>query len=268
MKDYSKYVILSDMDGTLLDSSTRVSDRNKEAVRRFTDGGGRFAISTGRTQNNVRELVEGVSINTPSILYNGSALYDLEQERFWEKRLLDKDKLYALVERCLKDCPQINVQIYNETDINFVSPEHSADRAFVMDHMPCRFVDLEAVKGENWLKILLFGDNLKLRGLKEEMDAMGLRQHADYVFSSPVYLEILPLGVNKGSMLLELKEHLKSENRVFYAIGDYHNDRELLLNADVAAAPENALEEIKKLASLITPSNDEDAIAWLIEHLE
>lgn len=268
MKDYSNYAILSDMDGTLLNSSTTVSDKNKAAVRRFVSGGGRFAVSTGRTQNNVRELIKGVSINTPSILYNGSALYDLERECFCEKHLLEKERLYALIERCLKAYPQINIQIYNETDINFVSPEHLADRGFVLDHMPCRFVDFEAVKGENWLKILLFGDNQMLRGLKEEMDAMGLCQSVDYVFSSPVYLEILPLGVNKGSTLLELKERLKAENRVFCAIGDYNNDRELLLNADVAAAPENALEEIKELASLLTPSNDEDAIAWLIDHLE
>lgn len=57
------------------------------------------------------------------------------------------------------------------------------------------------------------------------------------------------------------------EGRQIVAIGDYSNDRELLQNADVAIAPQNALPEVKALANYIVASNNEDAVADLIERI-
>lgn len=57
------------------------------------------------------------------------------------------------------------------------------------------------------------------------------------------------------------------EGRQIVAIGDYSNDREPLQNADVAIAPQNALPEVKALANYIVASNNEDAVADLIERI-
>ena len=55
--------------------------------------------------------------------------------------------------------------------------------------------------------------------------------------------------------------------RTFIAIGDYSNDLELLQEADVAVAVANALPEVKTIADFITRSNDEHALADLIENI-
>ena len=49
MGKYSDYVLISDMDGTLLSSKREVSRENREALRRFTEGGGNFFVATGMT---------------------------------------------------------------------------------------------------------------------------------------------------------------------------------------------------------------------------
>lgn len=51
------------------------------------------------------------------------------------------------------------------------------------------------------------------------------------------------------------------------AVGDYTNDLELLQEADVAVAVANALPEVKQVADHVICSNDEDAIAYLIDEL-
>lgn len=48
MGKYPGKILLSDLDGTLFDANSRVSQRNKEAISAFVEGGGRFGIAMGR----------------------------------------------------------------------------------------------------------------------------------------------------------------------------------------------------------------------------
>jgi hydroxymethylpyrimidine pyrophosphatase-like HAD family hydrolase len=50
-------------------------------------------------------------------------------------------------------------------------------------------------------------------------------------------------------------------------MGDNENDRRMLEYAGTAAAPENALPAIRKIADIVTPSNDADGAAWLLRRL-
>ncbi|MEI8201182.1 MAG: HAD hydrolase family protein [Eubacteriales bacterium] len=76
-----KKILLSDLDGTLLDSSSKVSVENQQAIKTFIAQGGHFGIATGRSQLNAVAFLDHVEINTPSILYNGCALYDFEAKK-------------------------------------------------------------------------------------------------------------------------------------------------------------------------------------------
>ena len=89
----------------------------------------------------------------------------------------------------------------------------------------------------------------------------------DSVYTNEVYLEFLPLHANKGSCLHQLRELPEMQNRVFVAIGDYTNDIELLQEADVAVAVGNALQEVKAVADHVVCTNDEHALAYLIDVL-
>jgi HAD superfamily hydrolase (TIGR01484 family) len=81
MRPYKDFLLVSDMDGTLLTSAKTVSEANKKAIQEFVDGGGRFAIATGRTPDNAKDYLQGVAVNAPSIFYNGSLLADLATGR-------------------------------------------------------------------------------------------------------------------------------------------------------------------------------------------
>ncbi|MBQ7829115.1 MAG: HAD hydrolase family protein [Clostridia bacterium] len=90
----------------------------------------------------------------------------------------------------------------------------------------------------------------------------------DFVRTERTLYEVVPKGVNKGGALPRLAAALGIEMSKVVAIGDYHNDIAMLRAAGVGVAVANAVDEIKAVADYITVSNEEHAIARVIEELD
>lgn len=266
MKKYENIILLSDMDGTLLNSDSKVSEKNREAIRHFIAGGGHFGIATGRGHVNALKFLENIEINTPSILYNGSVLYDYSTGQIIEMSLLPNLLLVDYIRNCLSEFENVLVHVYSP-DMNFiVSPQHLADAGELSWHKPNTFCRIDDIIEKPWIKILLNGTPEDLAGLDNKLKEYGLEDAINKVFSSETYLELLPQLVSKGSMLVRLREHVGPDYKI-YAVGDYNNDVEMLVAADIGIATQNALQNVKDAADMVTVSNDENAIAHIIYHL-
>ena len=263
--DYRKFALFSDLDGTLFNDDTKVSERNLRALEYFTSNGGVFCVSTGRTPKNAAPFLKGAAINGPGIFYNGAAAYSYREGRYVLTHSLDSRALTPLMQQLLAEYPAINIQVYDTEDICFISPEKLANQEFVQAHQPCVFRPLEEVS-DPWLKILMQGTPEQLREI-EPLVLSETKGIASAVYSSPQYFELLPLGVSKGSTLKELSHTSLLDGRILVAIGDYYNDMELLRTADISAAPANALPEVRETADHIVCSNNEGAVADLIERI-
>lgn len=62
MNKFEGMLLACDMDGTLLDSSRRISERNERALRYFTEEGGRFSLATGRAPGANPQLPAAASV--------------------------------------------------------------------------------------------------------------------------------------------------------------------------------------------------------------
>jgi Cof subfamily protein (haloacid dehalogenase superfamily) len=266
MKKFTNKLLLSDMDGTLLNSKGVISKKNQEAVQYFIENGGLFGIATGRSQLNSVLFLDEIKVNAPCILYNGGGVYDFAVNRFILLQELSKVRLKVFLEDCLVQFPEVAIQIYCPDMCYIVSQESQADPYFISIHQPCKFCTIDEIADLPWIKILFCGKTEDLNVLNDGMIAFGLEKELNWVFSSEIYLEYLPYGVNKGSALLHMKELLNSDYKV-YAVGDYNNDVEMLQVADVGIATKNALSSLKELADVVTVSNDEDAIADIINNI-
>ncbi len=265
-KDFSNIILLSDMDGTLIDSWGIVSERNKEAIEYFVKHQGKFGVATGRTHMNGIQFLEGVPINIPCILFNGGMLYDFELEEVLEVNELPKEKLLECVRRCITDLPNITLHIYSDDMCYIVSEEVLADKEVVEDHQPNVFASVDDTIDKPWIKMLFSGSVDDLKSLEALIDDYQLGEDVKGVYSQDTYFELLPRGVSKGSMIQKLREHIDGDFKI-YAIGDYYNDMELIKDADVGIATANALDELKMIADKITVSNDESAVADVIYNL-
>ena len=86
--------------------------------------------------------------------------------------------------------------------------------------------------------------------------------------SERTLFEILPKSVNKGVALMKMAELLGIDPDRTIAAGDYYNDVSMLKVAGAGFAVSNAVEEAKQAADYITVSNDENAIAAIIDLLD
>lgn len=260
---YTNKILLSDMDGTLLDSNSKISLKNKKAIQYFTNNGGKFGIATGRSQLNSVNFLQEVHINSPCILYNGGALYDFTSNEFIVLNLLPELPLLSFIRYCLKEMHNVMVQIYSTDMCYFVSKKALANPEVVAGHQPCQFVQIEDVIDKPWIKILFSGNKNDLKLVEKIMFQFDITDKINRVFTSEIYLEILPQGISKGSMLEMLRKTVGDDCKI-YAVGDYNNDIEMIQLADVGIATKNALHCLKEVADYISLSNDEDAIADII----
>lgn len=79
--------------------------------------------------------------------------------------------------------------------------------------------------------------------------------------TTPKWLELMPLGITKGSGLQALTELLHIPMANVMAFGDGENDIEMLQAAGIGIAMENAMDEVKAAADDITAGNNNDGIA-------
>lgn len=265
--------IFCDLDGTLFDHTGSVSEQNRDAIRRYTEAGGLFAIATGRCPANMMEYLDGVAFNAPSIVLNGAGVYDRERDLFLYTQFADREAIAEVLFECRAHHPSFDLQVYTERDILYVSPEETVNRPFWNLHRSSHFVSIEEALRVPWFKALLFGKRDELREAEAFLLEKGLDERFDRVYASTdivpdqEYLELLPKGVNKGTALHVCRGLDCYRGRTLIGVGDYNNDRELLLEADIAASPANANDVIRTITDVFLPSNNESAIAALIDRL-
>lgn len=266
--------IFCDLDGTLFDSTGAVSVENRDAIVRYTRAGGLFAIATGRCPDNMLSFLEGVAFNAPSIVLNGAGVWDRSTDRFLYTQYADRDAIAAVLRYCRDRHPSLDLQVYSEKDILYVSPEETVNRPFWELHRTSCFVSIEEAERAPWFKSLLFGDPEALADVNTFIEAQGLADRFDRVFATTdivpgvEYLELLPKNINKGSALRVCRGLDCYRGRTLIAVGDYNNDLELLEEADIAACPRNANDAVRSISDVLLPSNNEHAIAALIDRLD
>lgn len=264
MKSYQDFVVISDMDGTLIGSNHQVSEKNKAAIRYFTEQGGSFAVASGRTQHNSVPYMAGITVNMPCIFYNGGVLFDWQAQQLMKTHAIESPVLLEFVQNCQKICPKMCIQVYTEDRFYVVTDPQHDDEVMLSEKQVFDHADLEKISAEPWIKILLCDEKenlLKCRTLSEDI---GLSRVTNNFFSSPVYLEFVAKDVSKGTMLTELLQMDAYRGKTVVAAGDFHNDIEMLRRADCGVAPLTAQPEVLAVADIISVSHDEDLLHHII----
>ena len=263
--------ILTDLDGTLFNSSGEVSVEDRAAIHDFTDRGGLFAIATGREPHNARCFLPDLPINGPSIVLNGAAVYDFTRGQYQSTVLIDKEAALDVLLYCQSQELPLDQQVYTTDGIFYASPLDVADPGFLRIHQPTSCLPLTELARKDWFKLVLLERELDaLAPMREYLKWKGYDHRLNLVEGTTdvvkvgKYQELLPLGVHKGTGMTAIRKLPVYAGRTVYAVGDYWNDLELLQSADVPCAPENAIEEVKAVCAHTLTSHNASPIADLI----
>ena len=146
--------------------------------------------------------------------------------------------------------------------------ECATDRTIVTKLFPREYLpDIMSVLQDSNLTVI----KILLAGEPDELDEYQklLSKRYDGLLeiykSAPYFLELMPFGISKGSMLPLLLEKLHISREELIAFGDNYNDMTMIGYAGMGVAMANGEPEIKKIANYVCPSNDEDGIAQALQ---
>lgn len=257
---FDGYLLVSDMDGTLLNSKGKLSEENKKAIEYFVDNGGQFTLATGRMLPSIKRHIHKMKVTLPVIMYNGTKVYDFNRDEvIWEKFLEEERK--EIVKVVNKINTNVGIEIYSD-EIVYIYKECERTKRFNNLGYDVIYNIDDNIWSKKWTKALIVGE-------KEELDFVETYLRETYkdnyiVRSSNVYLEIIPKEVSKGQALKELIIHSELENFKVITVGDNMNDVELLEEAHYGFCISNGSEELKKKSKYIAPSNDENPIEFIV----
>ena len=263
---YYDFTIFSDLDGTLLPFYAQPTpQRNLDALKAFTDAGGRFAIATGRPAVFIEPMVKPLNINAPCILLNGCAIFDFSSGKYLHQMLLP-EAARGYIEQFSCDWRNIGVAVtHDDPSFNYQIEldliEHmAAGKQYTQDYF------WRSLK-ERWFKAIFICHN------GEECDAVEkyLRAQSfasvEIVRSSAILVEMLPKGLSKGLAIEKLYELGSCKKETTAAIGDYYNDIEIVDVSGIGACVKASPKELRAVSEYETCSCEDGAIADLIEYL-
>ena len=257
-------LLVCDMDGTLLNSKSKVSKENKEALERFVEGGGLFTVATGRMEISVIPYLSDLPVNVPAILYNGAAIYDFGKNKIlWEDNL--QPGVINPIKQVIERFPGIGVEFFHGGRAYFVKQNEFTEAHMIRENFKPVITEVDEVPLP-WFKSILAWDPKKLREVEEFLN--GFHEPFTQVYSEPQFLELLNLNASKGNALKVLTQMLGISKSSVIAMGDNLNDVELIREADIGIAVENAHSRLKAIADICCAHHDRNAVSEVIEWLE
>ena len=267
-KNYNmKYkLIAADMDGTLVNDKSELTERTKAAIVKAVDAGMIFVVATGRAFSNVQIVNDLFDKDMPFIVLNGAAAYMGKSEKLLFERLLDFNltkEAFDIGQK--KDMAQIvwaNPRLWGNRECDKTLQYANFYKSSKMSIV----TDLAAIKDEvrGFSKVLWIDDPAKIKELSLEMRAhFGGRLQC---FSSMShFLEFISNDAGKGAALTEIGRLLGIDKSEMIAIGDGQNDIGMLEYAGFGVAVDNAIDEVKAVCDYVTLSNNDDGVAEVIE---
>ncbi len=270
-RDSLKYkMLVTDMDYTLLNKEKKVSDRNREALRRAMEKGVHMVVATGRIYTSARIYAKLLGLSTPIIASNGAIIKDASKTVF--RDILSQDTVREMLRLCHKYGAYCHFftenTIYSEKLIN-VSLRYTEWNKYVgeEDQVKIRIVDdgeeiVEAAKTEVLKAVVFDEDDEKIQKLRDGIMETGIVSVSQ---SMKHNLEVMNKGVTKGNAVRILAQMYGINREEIIAIGDNENDISMIEYAGLGIAMGNAEEILKRAADHVTGDYQEDGVAEAIE---
>lgn len=261
-------LLASDIDGTILDHGGVLPAANERAIRRLHDGGVPVVLSSGRATASMRQIAQRLGLvadDTYLISYNGAVLAPTQEAPPILVDGLDSAAVADLA--AYANDAGLHIQGYTET--GFVSNTANENaRVYAAASMLEYDVtkDLAAALPDGSPKLLIIGQHEQLLEHQRHIETLAAGRWRT-TFSNPSYLEIVGPKVSKGTALSHLAERLGIAMEEVVAVGDSLNDVEMIQAAGLGIAVQNALDEVKAHAQMITSRSVADgAIEEVVAH--
>lgn len=258
-------LIATDLDDTLLNEHSDVTERTMTALKRVMDAGVMVSLSSGRMTEAMLPFAEKLGVNAPMILFNGALIYDHRDGRTLYANPIPAETARAVAK--MVEEMGVYLQVYPVSGGYFCREKTEFNRKYEQSIRVIATavgVPLSEWMQGDMVKMLAIAPPEVITEAQAKLKA-AFQTGVNFMKSKAHYLEIVSEGIDKGRSLKALGEILGLRRDEIMAFGDGQNDATMIAYAGCGVAMENAVDECKAAAKLIAPRNTEDGVAQIIE---
>jgi len=255
-------LIVTDLDGTLLNNNGDIDDNSEELVFKLKSKGTDITFASGRLHSALTEYASTLNVKFPIISLDGCLIKSSSDGKvLFESFVPEKSVKKALdfADKFLLNIALCHADAIYYTEQNSVIPQ-------IMDKFGAVYKEVDSYDKyiNKTLEVVIASDFKE--NVKYVRDHMGFPYsfglNTSYFksqrHSGVYYLEIRKKGANKGKALQKLLKHLKVKQEETAVIGDWHNDISLFLPDTLKVTLENSVPELKKMADIVIHKNNNE----------
>lgn len=257
-------LVVSDMDGTLLNSKGKVSDKFFSLFQQLQANNITFCAASGRQHNSIVDKLQSIKDDIFIVAENGG-IATKGEKILLEKKLPPEDIKKAIpIIRTMENtnlvlCGKDGAYIESD-DKKFISLFQEYYNKYY------KVADLtKVVEKTTFFKMAIYHPISSEKFLYPKLKHL----EEDFLLkiSSPNWLDVSSKNTNKGNALQIVQQQLNVAKEETLVFGDYHNDIEMMQQSGVSVAMKNGHQDIKELATITTESNDNYGVENILEKL-
>ncbi|MGM0640767.1 MAG: HAD family hydrolase [Thermotogota bacterium] len=260
-----------DLDGTLLNSNIKVSEKNKKTLKKIIEKKHNLILASGRMYSSMMHIIDYyipfVENYAHIVSYNGAYVVDNQNQVLVEEGV--NSEIAKEIIRYLR-IKNLHRQIYVKDELIV-----EEDNQEIRDYAKHASVKYEVVydlidfinKNKNLpLKLLAVGENKKLLKIQKELSNK-YSNYLNIIMSFHSFLDIIPKNTSKGLALDKLSKLYNFDLKKAHIFGDSENDISMLEKTNNSYAMGNANEKVRQIARYTVPSNDKEGVAYAVEKI-
>lgn len=244
-------LLVTDVDGTLLDNKSELPDFNKKALLECLDRKIEVILATGKSFASIFWLVELLGLKMPQITLNGSVIVAKDSQiisfvrinpEYYHEIIADIrhggcSPLVALADgRILYDKEHPTFEAFRKINEKLLKVEDIDDEKY------CRIcVDISVTIKET--------DPLDTYLRSKYEGKLQLVRSGEYFF------DILDLDATKGNALKQIAEKFGFKKEEIAVLGDSYNDLSMFDQSGLRIAVKNSYEKVLQAADFVTDEN-------------
>lgn len=250
-----------DLDGTTFGEGTVLPAINRRRILEARERGTRICFVSGRKE--AEPISHLFDLADYLVLNNGGTALEMPDCRELYTTLVKRADMLRMIDYCTENSVILHMFSPGYWGVNLVTPalagiERSYGGRTVL-YKTAADLPFETTDG-----FVASGDEAKLERAREFIAAEGL--WLSCAVSEPESMDIMPGGIDKwkGVSFLAAREKIAVADVI--AVGNYYNDREMIVGAGIGVAVQNAPDDLKALADYVTVRrHGEGAVAEVIE---
>lgn len=257
-------VAFFDIDKTLLNDNREITEKTKKSLNYLKEKNIKIVLATGRVEAYAYKYAKELGIVDYIISNTGALIYDFVNDKYIYKNPIDKDTISELWNFANKIQLGITLNEYMGRFSNVYSTAEANYNTIVNS--------LDDINTEVFGIVFSSMDHDKIKSIIDYINKKNLK--ISYISSHyfkgikdiSVSVDVNKPTVGKGEAIKWLVNNLGIDINDTIAFGDGDNDIDMFNACKYKVAMENANDNLKKIATHLTLSNNEDGIAYFISN--